>query len=158
RHPRIICGLLMASVVGALALAPGLQFDFSPQGIYRGDQELVGFSEEFKRTFGYDEAVVLVVLEALGEDDVLDAPALEWQREIAGDLARIDSVCSVESLSTLEAPRPSLTGLTLAPLVAPGPIDDDIARHARGLFSTQPLIRSGMLSDDERVAAIPVFL
>jgi predicted RND superfamily exporter protein len=158
RHPQVVCGLLIASVLGALALAPGLRFDFSPQGIYRGDQELVGFSEEFKRTFGYDEAVVLVVVEALGERDVLDARALEWQREIAGDLAKIASVRSVDSLATLEAPRPSLTGLQLEPLVPPGPIDEDAALKVRGLFSTQPLVRSGMLSDDERVAAIPVFL
>lgn len=158
RHPRLVLGLLIASVVAGLVSLPRLRFDFSPQGIYRGNDALVGYSEEFKRTFGYDEAVVLVVLEATGTDDVIDAAALQWQRDIAHDLEQVDGVRSVESLATLQGPRLTLGGLALEPLVAAGPIDDDSALKARGLFSTQPLIRSGMLSDDERVTAIPVFL
>lgn len=158
RRPRLVLGLLIASVVASLALLPLLQFDFSPQGIYRGNDELVGYSEEFKRAFGYDEAVVLVVLEATGQRDVLDAAALQWQRDVAGDFGKIAWVRSVESLATLEGPKLTLGGLSLEPLVAAGPVDEDSALKARGLFSTQPLIRSGMLSEDERVAAIPVFL
>ena len=65
-HPWLVLALLVASVGAALPFTPGLKFDFSPQAIYRGDDEMVGYSEEFKRTFGYDEAVVLVVLEATG--------------------------------------------------------------------------------------------
>src|SRR5215471_10256840 len=82
-HPRLVSGLLVVSVAAALSCARGLKFDFSPQAIYRGDDELVSYSEAFKQTFGYDEAVVLIVLEAVGPADVLDARALEWQREIA---------------------------------------------------------------------------
>src|SRR5262245_64863344 len=75
RRPRVVSVLLVVSVVAALACARGVKFDFSPQAIYRGNDELVSYSEAFKQTFGYDEAVVLVVLEASGAADVLEAPA-----------------------------------------------------------------------------------
>src|SRR5262245_8321663 len=157
-HPWHVLGLMAASVVAALFLARGLTFDFTPQAIYRGDDELVGYSEEFKRTFGFDEAVILVVLEATGGDDVLEARALQWQRDIAGDFQKFPSVQSVESLATLQIPRLTLTGFDLHALIGAGPVDDNAAQRARGLLEEQPLVRSGMLSPDLRVAAIPVFL
>lgn len=159
-HPWPVLGLLVASVAGALPMAPGLKFDFSPQAIYRGDDELVGYSEEFKKTFGYDEAVLLLVLEAIGPGDVLEAPALEWQRDIVGDLRKIPRVQSAESLATLQIPRFAFLSLDLElqPLVEEGPVSNSSAESARGLLENQPLVRSGMLSQDDRIAAIPVFL
>jgi len=157
-HPRLVWGLLAASVAGALPLAPRLKFDFTPQAIYRGDDALVGFSEEFKRTFGYDEAVVLVVLEATGAEDVLDAKALTWQRAIARNFEKIPRVLAVESLATIQVPRLNFTKLELRPLVEEQRIDEAAAGKARALLEGQPLVRSGMLSPDSRVTAIPVFL
>src|SRR5262245_60416728 len=132
-HPWLVLGLMAASVIVALLVARGLTFDFTPQAIYRGDDELVGYSEEFKRTFGFDEAVILVVLESTGDDDVLETRALHWQREITGDFQKIPSVQSVESLATLQIPRLTLTGFDLHPLIGPGLVDDDAAQKARGL-------------------------
>jgi predicted RND superfamily exporter protein len=157
-HPWLVLGLLGASVAAALALARGLTFDFTPQAIYRGDDELVGYSEEFKRTFGFDEAVILVVLETVGPADVLTAPALQWQRSIAGEFQKIPRVSAVESLATLQVPRLTLAGLELHAMIEADPVDDAGAQRARELLEEQPLIRSGMLSPDLRVAAIPVFL
>ncbi len=157
-HPWLVWGLLIASVAGALPLAPRLKFDFSPQAIYRGDDALVGFSEEFKRTFGYDEAVILVVLEATGDEDVLDANALKWQRDIARDFEKIPQVHAVESLATLQVPRLNFTTLELRPLVEEDHVDADAAGKARSLLEGQPLVRSGLLSPDSRVTAVPVFL
>ena len=37
-------------------------------------------------------------------------------------------------------------------------IDDDVALRARGQFDTMPLIRGGLLSDDDRLAALPITL
>jgi hypothetical protein len=158
RHPWLVIGLLLASVTIALPFVTGLEFDFSPQAIYRGDDKLVGYSEDFKRTFGYDEAVVLVVLEATGGADVLEAPALQWQRDIAGDFQKIAGVHSVESLPTLQIPRMTLSGPELQPLIDGGPVDEAAASKARGLLESQPLVRNGLLSLDDRVAAVAVFL
>jgi predicted RND superfamily exporter protein len=156
-RPWVVLGLLSASVAWSLALARTMKFDFTPQAIYRSNDDLVSYSEEFKRTFGYDEAVVLVVLEATGEFDVLDAPALQWQKDIVADLARVSHVHSVESLVTLHAPALTLSGMELFPIVAER-MDDEAAEKARGVFETQPLVRSGMLSPDNRVTGIAVFL
>lgn len=159
-HPRLILGLLLASVCVALALLPRLTFEFTPAAIYRGNDELVNFAEEFKRTFGYDEAIALVVLEATGESDVLVAAALQWQKDVARDLQALPHVLSVESLTTLSAPRPTtfLSGIELQPIVPAEQIDAEAAESARALFDTLPLVREGLLSADSRVAGIPVFL
>lgn len=157
-HPRLVLGLLLASVAGALPFQSRLKFDFSPQAIYRGNDDLVAYSEEFKGTFGYDEAVVLVVLEATGVEDALAAAALQWQRDVAGDFARIPHVAGVEALPTLQVPGATLTGIALKPLIAGDPIDADAADRARGLLADQPLVHQGLLSHDDRVAAMALFL
>jgi predicted RND superfamily exporter protein len=157
-HPRFVLTLVVVSVAGTLPFVSRLRFDFSPHAIYRGDDELVDYSEEFKRTFGYDEAIVLVVLEAVARADVLGAQALEWQRAIAGDFKKIPGVHSVESLATLQIPRLTLVGPELQALVERKTVDDAAAARARGLLEDQPLVRNGMLSNDDRVAAILVFL
>ena len=69
-HPRLAIGLLVLSLVGALACMPGLRFDFAPQSIYVGNDRLVADSEEFKLTFGHDEFIVLLLLKAEREPDV----------------------------------------------------------------------------------------
>ena len=157
-HPGLVLGVLAASVVCSLALARTVTFDFTPQAIYRSNDDLVSYSEEFKRTFGYDDAIVLIVLEATGDQDVLTAPALQWQRDVVADLRSVVGVRSVESLVTLYAPSLTLSGLELFPIVGGDRIDDAAAETARGVFETQPLIRNGLLSLDNRVTAIAVFL
>jgi hypothetical protein len=159
-HPRLILGLLLVSVCVALALLPRLTFEFTPEAIYRGSDELVNFADEFKRTFGYDESIALIVLEAVGERDVLDADALQWQKDMARQLQALPHVLSVESLVTLSAPRPTtfLSGIELQPIVPAEIIDAAAAESARTLFDTLPLVRDGLLSPDSRVAGIPVFL
>lgn len=157
-HPRAALALLAVSLVCALLLIPGLKFDFAPQSIYVGNDNLVDYAEEFKRTFGYDEFVVLFVLEAVGDADVLEAAPLQWQSEISQRFAALDEVRSVESLATIEAPRPRLGGLRLERLLPEGEIDDDVALRARGQFESMPLLRGNLLSHNCRLAAIPVFL
>lgn len=158
RHPILVLTGIAVSVVFSLAIAAQLRFDFTPQAIYRGDDDLVAYSETFKQTFGYDEAVILVVLEATGELDALNAGALQWQAEIAGDFKAVPYVKRVESLATLEIPRPTLGGIELRHVIDELPVDEDSALRARGLLSTQLLVRGRMLSSDERVAALPLFL
>ncbi|HTI51283.1 MAG TPA: hypothetical protein VL475_10040, partial [Planctomycetaceae bacterium] len=104
RRPRLVMALLAVSVLLSLSLAWQLPFDFSPQAIYRSNDDLVAFAEDFKRDFGYDEAIILILLEGSGEHDVLEAPALQWQAEIAADLKALPRIHRVESLATLEIP------------------------------------------------------
>ena len=58
---------LPAGLAFAMGLTiSGIDFDFSPQAIYRANDDMVQYAEDFKQTFGYDEAVILIVLEATG--------------------------------------------------------------------------------------------
>ncbi|MFN0053998.1 MAG: efflux RND transporter permease subunit [Planctomycetales bacterium] len=158
QRPGLVLGGLALSVVVSLGLMTRLQFDFSPQAIYRGNDDLLDYAERFRQTFGYDEAVILVVMEAIGDKDVLSAASLRWQRQLAIDLAQLPDVERVESLATLQVPSASLTRVALRPLIEAESIDDDVADRVRGLLSDQPLVHAGMLSEDDRVCAVPVFL
>lgn len=158
RHPWRVLTILAVSCAASLAVASRLEFDFTPQAIYRGNDDLVEYAEAFKQAFGYDEAIVLVLLEATGEADVFDPQALQWQAEIAGDLSALPRVDQVESLATIEAPQTTLRGLVLRPVISELPVTNRAADRARGLLATQPLVRTGMLGPDDRLAAIPVFL
>ena len=80
RAPWVLLGLVASLLVSGL-LSARLAFDFSPQAIYRGDDNLVADAEEFRRTFGYDDAVVLVVLET-EPGKVMSPEALAWQRAV----------------------------------------------------------------------------
>ena len=156
-HPRLAIGLLVLSLAGALACMPGLRFDFAPQSIYVGNDQLVADSDEFKQTFGHDEFIVLLLLKAEREPDVLEALPLQWQSDIAAELERLPDVARVECLATLEAPRAGLRGLRLERLL-PETIDDDAALRARGQFETMPLLKGGLLSANSRLAALPIQL
>ena len=69
-RPRSVLAILVVTALFSAAALPWLRFEFTPAAIYRGHDELVNFAEEFKQTFGYDEVVALVLLQATGEHDV----------------------------------------------------------------------------------------
>ena len=157
-HPFMIFGGLLPSAFVALFLARDLKFDFSPQSIYRGNDALLTYSEDFKKTFGYDEAVLLILLQATGSDDVLSVPALQWQADTVFDLQTLPSVLRVESVATIEAPRFSIAGPVLRPLIDQQIIDEVAAEKLRSTLVDSRLVRSGMLSADDRIASLAVFL
>ena len=57
----IILPIVAAVTFAAAAIAPRVRFDFTPQAIFAGHGDLVTYSEEFKETFGYEDAVLVVV-------------------------------------------------------------------------------------------------
>src|SRR5688572_1369026 len=82
RHPgwAIATVLLLAAIAGWFALR--VEFDFSPQAFFAGRNDLVEQSEHAKATFGYEDATLMLLLEATSEADVLAAPALNWQNAV----------------------------------------------------------------------------
>ena len=158
RHPIFVFGGLLLSAFVSLFLARDLKFDFSPQSIYRGNAEMIAYAEEFKKTFGYDDAVLLILLQATGEKDVLSATALQWQAETVKELQSHSDVVRIDSVATIEAPQFSVLGATLHPLIEQTPVSDEAAEGLREILRDSKLVRSGMLSADDRVATIAVFL
>jgi len=155
--------VLAAAVVvtaGAAWLAMGIRLDFSPQAVLTGDDELVRYSEQFKKTFGSDDATVLMVLEATGEADVLTAGAVTWQAETARYLAAMPAVRRVESLAHLQAPTLSVwwPWVRLRPIVRSLPVDAETAGQLRREVADLPLLEGAMISRDRRLAVLAVHL
>lgn len=157
-YPALIFGGLIISALGSLVLARGLKFDFSPQSIYRGNDELLAYSEDFKRTFGYDDAVLLVLIQSTGAEDVLSVQSLQWQADFVEKLRVLPSVVRVDSLATIEAPRLTTSGLALRPLIDQLTIDQSASDRIRTILENSQLVRGGMLSHDARLATVPIFL
>jgi len=162
RHRVSILVVLLAVTVGMAISALKVRFDFTPQAVYSsGDDDDVKYSEDFKKVFGYDDAVILVVMEALGERDVLDRAALTWQAAIAGDLGRIEDVVRVVALATTKAPRPNPAGppwIVAEPLIAEFPVTAAAEERMRTMLGPEGPDMTGLLSDDRRASSVMVHL
>ena len=146
--------------VAAAWLAVRIQFDFSPQAVLEGDDDLVRRCEQYKATFGSSDAVVLVVLEATGKADALSAEALTWQIRAERRLAGLAMVRRVESLVDLQMPTLSLSPpwVKLSPIVTTIPADGQAEARLRQAVAKLPLIEGALVSRDRRLAAMAVHL
>src|SRR4029079_16037863 len=99
--------LIVLGVLTALAVfeTRKIRFDFSPQSVIAGNNEELQYSEEFKKRFGYEDALLFVALQQTGENDVLNKEALEWQLDIAEELKALPNVKDVTSVATLKVPQ-----------------------------------------------------
>jgi hypothetical protein len=154
--------LVVAALITAAAafLAVRIQFDFSPQAVLEGDDDLVRRCEQYKATFGSSDAVVLVVLEATGKADALSAEALTWQVRADRRLAGLAMVRRVESLTNLKMPTLSLIPpwVKLRPIVTTCPADAQTESRIREAVAKLPLIEGALVSRDRRLAAMAVHL
>lgn len=160
RRRKILLVLLTLVVGWATALAVRVPFDFTPQAVFAGNDDLVNFSEEFKQVFGHEDAILLVVLQATGKDDLLAPRLLTWQAELALRLKRLPQVVRVESLGTMKTLHAHLFGrrkLSSGPLIAKLPVDAEAAEKVRATLEGS-LAEGALVSKDKRVAAVLVCL
>lgn len=158
RHSIVVFSGLLISALCALLLARDLKFDFSTEAIYRGNDSLLAYTEKFKQTFGSDEAVLLVILQATADDDVLSPAALQWQTDVAEDIQSLPGVIRVDSVPTIQTPHFSLRGWSVRPLVEEATIDDDVSARVRGTLSDSELVHGNLISFDERVDVLAIFI
>ncbi len=153
-----VCGALTALSLVAL---PYIRFDFTPQAVFSGQQDVLDRAEQFREDFGYDDATILIVLDATGPADTLQPEALDWQRKVTGALARLDDVQDARSVATLEVPRlvqvfpPKLEP---RPLLADGPVNVAEAGKVRHFVDRSSLVTHTLISADRKTAAIVVTL
>lgn len=95
RRRRVVAVAAVAVCLLALIPAAGIQIDFTPQAFYAGRDDLVAYSESFREDFGYEDALLMVVLESLGGESVIREDLLGWQDEAALRLQEIDGVESI---------------------------------------------------------------
>ena len=151
---------LVAVVTGvAVVLLPGIRFDFTPEAIFAGDDDLVDYCEAFKETFGHEEGALVVVLEARGRHDVLHRSALDWQAKIAEGIATLEHVREVKTVATLLLPKMRVFGppwVVPALLIKQFPVDEATEARVRRVLAQFEPIKGTMLSADNRVTAIIV--
>lgn len=157
-HPFLVFGSLVASALFAMVLARDVKFDFTPQSIYRGNDALLAYAEEFKQTFGYDEAILLIVMQSTGEEDCLSVPALQWQIDVSDHIRTLPGIIRTDAVGTLEVPRASLRGLDLEPLINQVEVNQAAADRVRAVLGDSKLVRGGLLSADDRVSVVAIFL
>ena len=158
---RMAAGLaVIALTIAAAATASGIQFEFSPQAFYAGEDDLVEFSEAHKERFGYEDAILVLVLEATGDADVLEPAALEWQSKLADLVIEVDGVEDVEGVVTIELPKLSLLSSAEPErirVLKPGPVDQDASDRVRRRVDKLRMLNRTMISEDRTLTSILVF-
>lgn len=156
----VILVLLLLTAVAAVE-ATRIRFEFSPQALLRGDDQLYQQLQDFKQTFAYEDSVLMVIVEATGDANVLDDHLLNWQRDIADRLRALPHVNECATLATIEIPRRTLgfpPSVAARPFISRFPANENDSRRLRRLVDESPLLAGTLVSKDLRVAALLVFI
>lgn len=159
-RPKTILLLVGLSAFASLFTIPLINFDFSPEKVYEGAGDWVEFLEEHRTRFRHEDAVMLMVMEATDEPDVLDAEALTWLARYSEKAQQVVHVRKVESLATLQIPRVSLSSkqITSSPLIDELPVDEDTAGLIRNRVDGYELLNDTLLSRDRRFSVTMVIM
>ncbi len=161
RHRGVLFAVWLGSTLLAAIWAGTIEFDFTPRVMFAGHGDMLEFSEDFKRRFGYEDALVLLVIEALGPHDALSAECLNWQHAVGRRIARLAPVERVLSVADLKLPRLRILGSTrvaAVPLVAHWPADRESAERARRVLAHSNLADRSLVSVDRRTAVVACLL
>ena len=70
---------MLAGLLGVTALAGfsarSLQFDFNPDNVFSSDNAAIKYAEQFRKQFDYNDTVIIIGLEAMGNSSVVSATA-----------------------------------------------------------------------------------
>jgi len=158
----VILAVVAVTTLLGVASLPLLEFDFAPQALFAGNDDLVEFAEEFSADFEHEDAVVMLVIEATGETDVLDRDILQWERELVTRLEGLPAVQRVEAVTSLEAPRLGVGAIwgrvRLQPLIFNDPVSAEDEARVRRALETSQLAEDAFVNDDRRVGACIAFV
>ncbi|QDS99401.1 efflux RND transporter permease subunit [Adhaeretor mobilis] len=160
-HRKGVLAAVLAITAVSAVIAVRIDYDFTPQAIFSGENELVAYSEQVKATFGHAENIIIVVLQATSKEDCLTPAALKWQLQFADDAVGLPEVDRVDSLATTRLPRPRLfggTGLMFVPVIREGTINHEEAQLVREKVNDQPLLEGTLISPDRRFTALVLHL
>ena len=159
-----VAAMLVGAALGGWAAA-GAEVDFSPQSVLDGRDALVSEMEAARRTFGYEDAVLVVLLQDdrprpagdANDPGVLSAAALDWQRRLAGALPRMPHVETAVGVTTLKTGRAGfpLGRPVVSPLVPGTAAEPATAEEAAWVREQLSDGRAdGLVSADRRTAAV----
>ncbi|REJ87373.1 MAG: hypothetical protein DWQ34_25200 [Planctomycetota bacterium] len=161
RRAPFVALLLLSLTALAAVQATQIQFEFSPQALMRGEDESYQQLQDFKQTFAYEDSVLMIIVEATGDANVLDHRLLNWQAHVAEQLRAVPHVDEVATLATIEIPRRTLEfppSVTARPFIAEFPADETDSRRLRRLVDESPLLAGTLVSSDLQVAALLAFI
>lgn len=152
----ILAFVTLLSLAG-LSQVPNLTFDFTPQQLFRSSSDLLEQRERFAQTFGREDNLVTVMVEA---PSVWTPETLGWMRDRTLALRELPFAKNAESLVTLEIPRSGGEGvMTTEPLVPEsGVVTSEHVGALQALAAAEPMLRGQAVSEDGRVAVLMVWL
>lgn len=155
--------LILCAVVSAGAAR--LEFDFSPESVYAGQDGAVEFCEQHKKLFRFEDSNCLVVLQATDGQTLLRSECFEWVREFGAQAADLPGIVGVSSLLTLERPRIDFTrnladGAANAVVWGPVVSENDLSspEAMRDRVERIPLLNDLLISRDRRLMMVLVAL
>ncbi len=159
RRGWVLGGLSVLTLVSVF-FAARVQFEFDVESLYTVDEEVLGYAMQFRDEFRNDDMLLLVVLEAIGERDVLDRRALTWQIETARKLATVPTIARVATLSTWELPCPRVRPpfYMSLPVVRNLPAQQSDERRIRMMLDEYDMLSRSLVSDDRRITVLIVVL
>lgn len=175
RQRRLVLLLFGLLTLVAAWISLRLQFDFSPQALFAGQDDLVDFNEQTKQTFGHTDNIMLVVQTAVGPAmtdaqgmlssadarGMLSPTGLNWHVKVCQQLKEVPGIDRIDALATLRMPRPRLlshSSMKMIPVIRRFPIDTEEASLIRRKVDDQPLLNGALVSEDRRTLAIVLHL
>jgi len=153
RAPRATLALIALATVFFGYFARSLRFDSSVENLLPGNDPERIYYEAVRREFGSEEATVIGVF----ADDVLSVATATKIAALSAELAAIDGVRDVVSLSTVEEAEVEDGVLRIVPLMRQPPRDAAEADRVRARALANPLYARNLIAADSRAAAISVF-
>lgn len=144
-----------------LANAPflqGLRFDFTPQQLFAGTQDVLEQREKFAAEFGREDNLVTIIVEG---DSLFEPKTLEWIRDFTVSLREFEEVKNAQSLPTMEIPRSGAEAglLTTVPIVLEsGEVEPSAAAALKELAANEPLLNKRVISPDLETTVVLVWL
>ena len=161
----IILAVIGAIFVACMAVAPGLQFDFTPQQLFESGDDAYEYREIFAERFGREDNVVSILVEG---DDLLEAEALAPIRDATYQLRRHEDIDDAHSLATLSLPRPDSMsaephlgdprGYSDSDIIIGPEVTADQARRLGDYVAEEPLIADRLVDADGTAALIAVWV
>ena len=142
-HPRTVLYPTAILTLVATVSAVDLTYNFSPEELFRGNDDLTEYRADFQKTFKLQKRVILLVLETKGREDLLTPINLTWMAEITKELLGVEGVEKVLAPTSLKEPKRNI--VPFIPVMALPIIDEIPVTHEDALVLRGVIEKSGPL-------------